>query len=124
MELAPENLYLLPGMPKLIGYVPQRFRVYASRPSLAYGDLLPRIEKSVAEDVITVLGRVDPALISCAVSPLRLIEVKDFGALANSAQQQGVALWHANAGTEEQKEEARTCFAEFGSSVLKRIGLE
>jgi cellulose biosynthesis protein BcsQ len=124
MELAPENLYLLPGLPKLIGYVPQRFRVYASRPSLAYGDLLPRIEKSVAEDVITVLGRVDPILVSRAAPPLRLIEVKDFGALANSAQQQGVALWNAKAGTPEQKQEARTCFAEFAGAVLKRTGLE
>jgi cellulose biosynthesis protein BcsQ len=123
LDLAPENLYLLPGLPKLIGYVPERFRVYASRPSLAYSDLLPRIEKSVSEDVITVLGRLDPSLVTNAVSPLRLSEIKDFGALANSAQQQGVALWDAKAGTPQQREEARLCFAEFADNVLRRIGL-
>jgi cellulose biosynthesis protein BcsQ len=124
VDLAPENLYLLPGSPKLLGYVPQRFRVYASRPSLAYADLLPRIEKSVAEDVITVLSRLDPNLVSFARAPLRLTEIKDFGALANSAQQQGVALWTAKAGTPEQREEARACFEQFASAILSRIGLE
>jgi cellulose biosynthesis protein BcsQ len=123
LDLAPDNLYLLSGMPKLIGYVPERFRVYASRPSLAYSDLLPRIEKSVSEDVITVLGRLDPSLVTSAVAPLRLSEIKDFGALANSAQQQGVALWDARAGTPQQREEARACFAEFADNVVHRIGL-
>ena len=123
-DLAPENLYLLPGAPKLIGYVPQRFRVYASKPSLAYAELLPRIEKSVKEDVVTVLERLGHDLVSCAKSPLRLTEIKDFGALANSAQQQGVALWNANAGTPEQRADARACFMDFATNVLKRVGLQ
>jgi cellulose biosynthesis protein BcsQ len=29
VSLAPDNVYLLPGKPKMIGYIPQRFRVYA-----------------------------------------------------------------------------------------------
>jgi cellulose biosynthesis protein BcsQ len=124
LELAPDNLYLLPGEPKLIGYVPQRFRVYASKPAFAYSELLPRIEKSVTEDVITVLARLDRALVSRAQAPLRLAEIKDFGALANAAQQQGVALWDAEAGTPGQRDEARSCFAEFAGAVIKRTALE
>jgi cellulose biosynthesis protein BcsQ len=123
-NLAPQDLYLLPGAPKLLGYVPQRFRVYASKPSLAYAELLPRIEKSVKEDVITVLERLDSSLTAYAKPPLRLTEIKDFGALANSAQQQGVALWHADAGTPNQRQDAKTIFEAFAKTVLKRVGLE
>jgi cellulose biosynthesis protein BcsQ len=122
-DLAPDTLYLLPGAPKLIGYVPQRFRVYASKPSFAYAELLPRIEKSVKEDVIAVLERLDADLVASAKAPLSLTEIKDFGALANAAQQQGVALWNTTAGTPDQRTEARECFMEFGKTVLKRIGL-
>jgi cellulose biosynthesis protein BcsQ len=122
-DLAPDTQYVLPGAPKLIGYVPQRFRVYASKPSIAYADLLPRIERSVKEDVITVLERLGADLVASAKSPLSLTEIKDFGALANSAQQQGVALWNTKAGTPDQRADARACFLEFGKTVLKRIGL-
>jgi hypothetical protein len=123
-DIAPDNAYLFPGMPKPIGYVPQRFRVYASRPSIAYSDILPRIEKSVKEDVITVLERLSPVLVSCAKSPLRLADIKDFGSLANAAQNQGVALWNADAGTPDQRKDAHDTFNAFARTILKRIGLE
>lgn len=123
-DIAPDNVYLFSGAPKLLGYVPQRFRVYASNPTVAYADLLPRIEKSVKEDVITVLERLSPDLVSCAKPPLSLAEIKDFASLANSAQQQGVALWKANSGTPEQREIARACFHKFAEAVLRRIGLK
>jgi cellulose biosynthesis protein BcsQ len=123
LDLAPEKLYLFPGVPKPIGYVPQRFRVYASRPTIAYSELLPRIEKSVSEDVVGVLAALDRQLASAATPPLRLTEVKDFGALANASQLQGAALWDTDAGTPGQREEARTCFLQFAEAVLSRTGL-
>jgi cellulose biosynthesis protein BcsQ len=122
-ELAPDDVYLLPGGPKLLGYVPQRFRVYASRPSSQFADLLPRIEKTVKEDVIAVLGRIDPSLISAAVHSLTLAEVKDFSSLASAAQQLGVALWNVPSATDEQRVEARLLFTRFAENVRKRMGL-
>lgn len=123
-DLAPESLYSLPGAPKPIGYVPQRFRVYSSRPSSAYADFLPRIEKSVKEDLLTVLDRLKRDLTSFAKSPLRLADIKDFGALGNSAQAEGVALWKTTAGTYDQRHDAHACFSMFAKSVVSRIGLE
>lgn len=123
-ELAPESQYLLPGVPKLIGYVPQRFRVYALKPAYAYEQLLPRIEIGVKEDVIGVLARVNKELVSSAVAPLRLTEIKDFGTLANAAQQEGVAIWNTHAGTPPQRAEAKVLFEEFATAVIRRTGLE
>jgi cellulose biosynthesis protein BcsQ len=123
-KLAPEDIYLLPGMPKPLGYVPQRFRVYASRPTTAYSDLLPKIEASVEENVINVLQRLDPALVSKIVRPLKIAEIKDFGSLANEAQLEGKAIWQIDGGTPDQREEARLVFRKFAKSFLQRTGLE
>lgn len=122
-ELAPDHVYLLPGSPKLLGYVPQRFRVYASRPSAQFSALLPRIEKTVKEDVITVLRRLDEKLVTAAIHPLKLAEIKDFSGQASAAQQLGVALWNLESTTPEQRFEARTVFQDFAKIVLKRINL-
>jgi cellulose biosynthesis protein BcsQ len=119
LELAPQNLYLLPGIPKLVGYIAQRFRIYASRPAYSYTDLLPRIEKAVNEDVIGILQQVNPELVSYARAPLLLAEIKDFGAVANSAQQQGVPLW--DVGTPGQRQEAHDTFIAFAQTLLERI---
>ena len=122
-QMAPDNFYLLPGAPEVLGYVAQRFRTYASQISIAYAELLPRIEKSVKEDIITVLQRLDPALVVNAIPPLRLAEIRDFGSLANKAQQQGVALWNADAGTQSQRDGALACFTDLARIVAERINL-
>ena len=122
-ELAPENIWLLPAKPHPIGYVAQDFRVYASRPSSTYAELLPRIEKSVQEDVLKVLERIDPKLIADAKSPLRIAEIKDFGGIANKAQREGVALWKSSGGTPAQREQAREAFAKFAEAVIARAGI-
>jgi len=123
-ELAPEDIPLLLATPHLIGYVAQRFRVYASRPSSTYLQLLPRIEKSVQEDVITVIGRIDKELVKDAKAPLRLADIQDFGSLANVAQREGVALWQCSGGTPTQRTQAKEVFETFAKNVIKRSNLE
>jgi cellulose biosynthesis protein BcsQ len=122
-ELAPEGIALLPARPHLLGYVAQRFRVYASRPSTTYAQLLPRIEKTIREDVLTLLARIDKDLVADAKAPLRLAEIKDFGSIANVAQREGVALWQSSGGTPAQRAEAEESFVNFAGVVLKRLNL-
>ncbi len=124
LELAPENLYVLPGMPKPLGYVPQRFRVYDSKPASTFSEWLPRIERSMADDLLTVLKRITPELVANAKAPLRLASIPDFGGRATAAQQQGVSLWRAEYGTPVQRASAHGCFLQFAGNVLERIGLE
>lgn len=122
--LAPDNIPLLEGAPKPLGYVPQRFKVYGGDPATAYAAMLPRLEKSMKEDVLEVLKRVDETLVTAATAPLRLAEIQDFAGLANSAQQDGRALWRAESGgTVELKSVAKTAFSEFADRVLKRVNL-
>lgn len=120
-ELAPEDIYLLPAKPKLLGYVTQRFRVYTSKPSTTFAQLLPKIEKSVKEDLLTILERIDKELVSKAKAPLRLAEIQDFSGLANRAQQEGVPLWKTNGGSSDQRIDAGRAFSGFADAVLARM---
>lgn len=123
-DLAPRNLDVLPGLPKPIGYVPQRFRLYNSLPASAFAVWLPQIEKTLRADLLRVLERIDTALIEPAVPPLQLGAVPDFGGRAAAAQREGVALWKAAYGTDVQRTTASRCFRQLANTVVKRTGME
>jgi cellulose biosynthesis protein BcsQ len=122
-DLAPRNLYILPGLPKPIGYIPQRFRLYDSMPARAFAEWLPQIEKTIRADLLTVLKRVDPELVDKAVAPLQLGAIPDFGSRAAVAQREGNSLWRADYGTVVQRVAALRSFRSLADSIIKRIGL-
>ncbi len=124
VELAPNESPLLQGTPRLLGYVPQQFRVYARGPATEYAKFLPQLEKGVQENLLTVLGRVDPRLVEKATSPLTLGLIQHFGSLASSAQSTGVPLWQSAAGTDGQRAEAHKSYADLADVVLRRTGLK
>jgi cellulose biosynthesis protein BcsQ len=124
LELAPEGLYTLNGLPKPLGYVAQRFRTYDSQPSAIYKQWIPEIEKALRDDLLQLMERISPALISAAKSPLSLASIPDFGGRATAAQRQGVALWDADYGTDTQRRAAKQCFHQLADQVISRIGLQ
>lgn len=109
-DLAPDDVYLLPGRPRLIGYIPQRFRVWAGEPSAEYRRFIPQIERAIQSDVIAVLKRIDADLVTAAASPLRLGEIKDFSGLAVASQREGVPIADVHSGTRQQRDEAEAAF--------------
>jgi cellulose biosynthesis protein BcsQ len=119
-ELAPDDVYLIPGRPKLVGYVAQRFKVYGGGPARDYAAFFPKIERAVQEDVIAVLQKVDADLVSLASSPLRIGEIKEFGALAQASQQQGQPMWQVEAGTPDQRQGARDAFFQLAATLLHK----
>lgn len=123
-ELAPDGVRLLPGRPHLLGYIPQRFKVYGGSPAQDYASMFPRIERAIQEDVLAVLKRVWPPLGAPAATPLKLGEIKEYGALANASQQQGAAMWNARAGSPEQRQGAREAFYQLARELTRRVGLE
>lgn len=123
-SIVPENFNLLPGKPKPLGYVAQRFRVYRSTPASTFNEFLPRIEKGFSEDLLTVLERQDRSLVAYAKAPLRLANIQDYGSIANAAQRDGVPLWKADQGTPQAREVPRADFHDFAKNVLERVGLE
>ncbi len=120
LELAPDDLYLLPGTPKFLGYIPQRFRVYGGKPASDYSKYLPRIEKSIGSDLVTVLKRAAPSLVPDSATGNQLGQVKDFGTLATAAQNQGVPIKDVNAGTPDQRADAERVFREIAEKIVER----
>jgi len=121
-ELAPDAVDLLPGHPVLIGYIPQRFRVYGGTLTSEYAEMLPQIEKAVYGDVVVLLERVDRTLVPFSRAQLKIGEVKDFGSIAVAAQKQGTPIAHVDAGTTAQREVARDAFNAIASQLVERVG--
>ncbi len=124
LNLAPDDIYLLPGKPQLLGYIPQRFRVYGGRPSSEFAKFLPQLERHVFSDVVAVLKEIDPALIPIDTSRLKLGEVKDFSSLVTASQVQGVWLAEISAGTPEQRAEARDLFVSIATRIIELTSVE
>lgn len=118
ISLAPDNVYLLPGKPKMIGYIPQRFRVYADNVASNYSHYLPRIDRRISADVGAVLRSVDKSL-----APLenqsRLGLVQDFGRRAVLAQDQGLPIWYVGNATENAK--AKASFHGIAKKIIERM---
>lgn len=117
-DFAPDDTYLLPGRPKFLGYIPQRFRVYRGEVSQGYSTFLPRIERHIASDVVNVLRRIDPELASSSMATNKLGLIKDFGTLANTAQTHGTAIFEADAGTPLQRQEAKNAFVTIAEKII------
>lgn len=122
-DLAPSNVYTLPGLPKPLGYVPQRFRLYGAEPARSQASWIPQIERTIQEDLLAVLRRIDKSLVASAASPLQLGAVPDFSSRAAAGQREGVPLWKVSFGTDEQRAEAHHCFLKLADAIIGRAGV-
>lgn len=120
LDLVPTGMYLLPGSPRFLGYMPQRFKTYGGDVSSSYAKYLPRIEKSVESDIVAVLQRVNPKLIPVEAGRHELGQIKDFGTVANASQLEGVPIKDVRAGNPVQREEAKEAFNAVAKTILAR----
>ena len=121
LELAPTNIPLLPGSPTFLGYIPQRFRVYGGGVASAYAKYLPRIERSIGDDLIALLRKVDPKLAPRSASESELGQVKDFASIATASQVEGKPMKDVSAGTPAQRAEAGQAFLDIAKAIVERI---
>lgn len=119
-DLAPDNTYLLPGKPTLLGYIAQRFRVYGGQVIAGQTRYLSQIEKHVHSDIVTVLRKIDPTLASTSMIQNKLGQVKDFSGLATSSQTEGVPISQVSSGTAEQRAVAEREFQAIALKIIKR----
>jgi cellulose biosynthesis protein BcsQ len=117
LDLAPDDVYLLPGKPTLIGYLPQRFRVYGGNVASDFSKYLPRIERHISSDIGAVLRELDPQLAPHSFQS-RLGLIKDFGRLAIAAQAEGGAIWEV--GTPQEMAVARQAFKNVADKIVDR----
>jgi cellulose biosynthesis protein BcsQ len=118
LALVPTGTYFLPGSPRFLGYMPQRFKTYGGDISSSYARYLPRIARSIESDVVTVLGRLDSRLVVPDHGQYELGQVKDFGTIANASQLEGVPIRRVAAGNPDQREEARRVFLHLARTFL------
>lgn len=119
-RLAPDGIELLPGHPKFLGYIPQRFRVYRGEVISGQTDYLIEIEKHVFSDIVTVLKKVDSDLVSGSMSHLKLGQIKDYGSLAPASQKQGVPFKDVDFGRANQAAEASKAFKAIAEKIVSR----
>jgi cellulose biosynthesis protein BcsQ len=124
LDLVPTETYVLPGSPRFLGYIPQRFKTYGGGVSSSYAKYLPRIEKSIESDIVTVLRRLDSRLIAPAIDRYELGQIKDFGTVANASQLEGVPIRDVRAGNPSQRAEADLAFTELAQAILTRTGMD
>jgi cellulose biosynthesis protein BcsQ len=122
LALAPDGVYKLPGRPVIMGYIPQRFRVYRGTAAGIQARYMPRIERHVKSDVLAVLRAVDPSLAELTPHQLLIGEVKDLSSLVTHSQEQGVPVSLTDAGTPEQRRQARAAFSGIAKKILQRSG--
>jgi len=119
-RLAPDGVYLLPGEPKFLGYIPQRFRVYRGEVVSGQIDYLIQIEKHVFSDIVTPLKKVDSKLVAVPPNQFKLGQVKDYGSLAPASQRQGVPFKDVYQGSPGQAEDAHKAFSVIAQKIINR----
>jgi len=118
--LAPDGLYLLPGNPQFLGYIPQRFRVYRGQPSAAYSGILPKMERNINSEIIVPLKRIDQDLAYGNLKDFKLGEIQDFSSISNDAQKQGVPMWDVNSIQAKIGIKAKSDFNKIAQSIINK----
>jgi cellulose biosynthesis protein BcsQ len=119
-SLAPDNIYLMEGKPRFLGYIPQRFKVYGGRPTSISTHYISRIEKAIYSDIVSVLRRVDPELATTSMRGLRLGEIKDFANLVQLGQSEGLPIFDVSEGSPAQREEAKIDFNRIADAIITK----
>jgi cellulose biosynthesis protein BcsQ len=119
--LSPAAIYRMPGHPALLGYIPQRFKMYRSDMTSAYRRYLPLFEKELQRSIVSVLRELDPSLVPFPSSNLMLGTVRDFGRIAAIAQEQGRPLQAVDApNSGPLRDEAAKVFRSLARKVERR----
>lgn len=116
--LAPKEFYTFPGSPKLMGFIPQRFRTYGDLPVDAHVRFISRIATAIHTEVRATLKMIDPDLVP--FDDLKIGEVKDFSSLASRSQERGLPLWELSQATPAQRVDAHAAFAALAQTIIKR----
>ncbi len=118
--LAPDGFYLLPGTPRFLGYIPQRFKTYGQAMASVPAAFARQVEQRIHGDVMSVLRELDPSLVHGGVRENRLGQVKDLGVTAQEAQNLGVPIAEMQGGSVKHKTEALAAFRTIAEAIVTR----
>lgn len=118
VSLAPDAIRLMPGKPRYLGYIPQRFKVYGREMTSDSKFYLRNLVSHLQGDVIDILREIDASM-APNVGQSKLGEVKEFGSLVQKAQHQGVPLANVSGVDSSQCEEAKKAFNTIAKNIIK-----
>jgi cellulose biosynthesis protein BcsQ len=121
LDLAPDGVELLPGKPKFLGYIPQRFRVYGQAMTRPYSHYLSQLERHIYSELMSVLRAIDPSLSPQQITGTKLGEVREFSGLVQMGQQQGKPIYQIQGGTAVAKTEAQKAFQEIANKITSKV---
>lgn len=116
-ELFPDDVIEIAGAPRVLGYIPQRFRTWGRAPTSEFASMLPIMERAVREDIVEVLRRVDSSLVPPPGAKLVLPEVRDFSSATTTAQQSGLPIWRVDQTSDAIREDAKAAFYSLAESI-------
>lgn len=117
-DLAPTDIYDLPGKPRFLGYIPQNFRVYGGQPTAHHLSYLSKIDRAINSDIVNALRRVAPETVTGANS-FKLGEIKNFASLVPASHTSGLPLAQVQ-GYPQQRETARAAFESIARRIIQR----
>ena len=117
--IAPDGAALLPARPALLGYIPQRFRVYGQVMVKGASSYLREIKNRIQEDVAVVLRKQEARLAPPpSVDPM-LGQVRDLASLVQAAQREGVPIWECLPATTSQAKSTRSTFRKIAKCIVR-----
>ena len=117
-NLAPENAELLVGAPSFLGYIPLGFRTYGGKPAYKHSLFIRKIEKEIMAQIVSQLRDIDSQLAVGGMNEFKLGEVKDFGTLVPTSQEQGIAMANVQHNLSQQ---AHDIFKDVAEKLNSRV---
>jgi cellulose biosynthesis protein BcsQ len=117
-QLAPDNTLMLPGRPKFLGYILQRFRMYGGKITNEFSSFASNLEKAAYTDIAAVLRKIDRSLAKSSPSQNKIGQVKDFSGLVPQSQTQGQPFFKVKGGNSSLKEDAKKEFTSIANYII------
>jgi cellulose biosynthesis protein BcsQ len=92
LDSAPVEMTSIPGFPRYLGYIPQRFRVVGGVMSEQDAIFLQHFELHLKRELVDILRGYNRKLAPTGTNEYRLGNVPDFGQLVQISQEQGVPI--------------------------------
>jgi cellulose biosynthesis protein BcsQ len=121
-QLAPDNALLLPGKPKFLGYLLQKFRMYKGTMSSEFSFFASKLEKAAHTDIAVVLRKIDGSLARSSVSQNKLGQLRDFSGLVPKSQLQGKPFFMVKGGNASLKTEAKKEATTIAKNIIAATG--
>ncbi|MBN8586098.1 MAG: AAA family ATPase [Ignavibacteria bacterium] len=120
LSLAPQNIDMMLGFPRYLGYLPQGYKIYRGVISSPASSYVSQIERDISEHVLTLLREINENLAPSTSTGSRIGEIKDFTQIVALGQQEGVPIWEVTKGTPSQKTMAKEAFGILANNIIEK----